>query len=114
MSEIASNVVHVLPAGQEFAILYQIRTMAPAGVTLAPGRYEGAYWFPDEASPGIYFADYDASWSSQKGRFEYFELERDGTGKVIKAAFDFERIETYPEYSLRGSVRYNSAVPIAP
>lgn len=94
-----------------FSFLFQ----APDGQVLAPGNYELADRFIDEAPllPKIDASTFGKSCNISYGRFVILELERDPvTGLISSFAAEMEHwcdIDTTP---LRASLRYQSSVPL--
>lgn len=84
---------------------------AADGRPLAVGVFEGARRSVPGA-PVLDFSGEGRTCSEPEGRFEVFELERDGSGQVVRLAVDFEQRCRGSSEGLVGSVRHNSARPL--
>jgi hypothetical protein len=82
----------------------------------AVGSYAGAKSFPESGSnlPLLRMYFNSMSCTLQSGSFKVLEIEYDGSGPVKKLALDFDQtcIGSVPT-TTHGSIRINSAVPVA-
>lgn len=104
--------VYVSANGAEY---WNFRFRAPFDERLTPGNYESAYKISGPTSfPGMDVSGHHRSCLNLHGRFVVHEVEWRQDGTLDALAVDFLQHCGYQGPTARGSLRYNSVVPLRP
>ena len=93
---------------------WYLNLVAPNNAPLQPGAYEGSARWPFQAAtqPGLDFSGDGRGCNTSTGRFDVYELVRDGTGTIVQFAANWEQHCEGMVPALFGQIRFNSDVPI--
>jgi hypothetical protein len=110
--------VHLTNNGRQYQypIDWFMAFLAPGGVPLTAGNYEGAMRWPFQSTghPGLDVNSFGRGCNGLTGRFQIREIVRNATtNKIERFAADFEQHCEAQPAALFGSVRINSDVPVS-
>jgi|GEM_PF-5454528 len=88
----------------------------PNGIPLATGEFVGATSQPVQAGKAMLGCYRTGCGSGATGQFKILEAESAADGTVLRLAVDYDQVVLEPDmrFDVRGSYRFNSAIPIRP